>query len=142
MCSSDLGFRQAQVRLAPARLTHCMRWLGSARRAHDTALDYANRREVFGQKLGKHEGVGFMLADNEMDIRTARLSLMQAAWLLDQKGWKGKQRGGAAVDQDHALVLVNRADASGEDIILLAQDMSISVLQSFGIALQSEVCIV
>ena len=49
------GFRQAQVRL-----------------------------EVFGQKLGKHEGVGFMLADNEMDIRTARLSLMQAAWLLDQ----------------------------------------------------------
>ena len=78
------GFRQAQVRLAPARLTHCMRWLGSARRAHDTALDYANRREVFGQKLGKHEGVGFMLADNEMDIRTARLSLMQAAWLLDQ----------------------------------------------------------
>ena len=78
------GFRQAQVRLAPARLTHCMRWLGSARRAHETALDYANRREVFGQKLGKHEGVGFMLADNEMDIRTARLSLMQAAWLLDQ----------------------------------------------------------
>ncbi len=78
------GFRQAQVRLAPARLTHCMRWLGSARRAHDTALDYANRREVFGQKLGKHEGVGFMLADNEMDIRTARPPASGTAGLFDQ----------------------------------------------------------
>lgn len=78
------GFRYAQVRLAPARLTHCMRWLGSARRAHDTAADYANTRMAFGQVLGKHEGVGFMLADNEMDMRTARLSLQQAAWLLDQ----------------------------------------------------------
>jgi acyl-CoA dehydrogenase len=78
------GFRYAQVRLAPARLTHCMRWLGSARRAHDTAADYANTRMAFGQILGKHEGVGFMLADNEMDMRTARLSLQQAAWLLDQ----------------------------------------------------------
>lgn len=65
-----------------------------------------------------------------------------AAWLLDQKGWKGKQRGGAAVHQDHALVLVNRENASGEDILLLAQDMSSSILQSFGIALQTEVRIV
>lgn len=78
------GFRYAQVRLAPARLTHCMRWLGSARRAHDTALDYANTRQAFGQTLGKHEGVGFMLADNEIDMRSARLSLQQASWLLDQ----------------------------------------------------------
>jgi len=78
------GFRYAQVRLAPARLTHCMRWLGSARRAHDTALTYANKRQAFGQSLGRHEGVGFMLADNEIDIRSARLSLQQACWLLDQ----------------------------------------------------------
>ena len=35
------GFRYAQVRLAPARLTHCMRWLGAARRAHDIAAHYA-----------------------------------------------------------------------------------------------------
>src|SRR5439155_11550172 len=33
------GFRYAQARLAPARLTHCMRWLGAARRAHDIATD-------------------------------------------------------------------------------------------------------
>ena len=97
------GFRQAQVRLAPARLTHCMRWLGSARRAHETALDYANRREVFGQKLGKHEGVGFMLADNEMDIRTARLSLMQAAWLLDQGDHAAEESSMAKVQCSEAI---------------------------------------
>jgi alkylation response protein AidB-like acyl-CoA dehydrogenase len=78
------GFRYAQVRLAPARLTHCMRWLGAARRAHQIATDYALRREVFGSKLICHEGVGFMLADNEMDIRMSRLSIMHTAWVLDQ----------------------------------------------------------
>ena len=78
------GFRYAQVRLAPARLTHCMRWLGAARRAHDIASGYAGRREVFGQRLVAHEGVGFMLADNEIDIRMSRLSIWHTAWVLDQ----------------------------------------------------------
>jgi acyl-CoA dehydrogenase len=78
------GFRYAQVRLAPARLTHCMRWLGAAQRAHEIAADYARQREAFGQKLGHHEGVGFMLADNEMDIRTSRLLIWHTAWVLDQ----------------------------------------------------------
>ncbi len=78
------GFRYAQVRLAPARLTHCMRWLGAARRAHEIASGYARKRQVFGQVLGEHEGVGFMLADNEMDIRMARLAIWHTAWVLDQ----------------------------------------------------------
>jgi len=78
------GFRYAQVRLAPARLTHCMRWLGQARRAHDVALDYARRRRAFGKPLCEHEGVGFMLADNDMDLHTARLHIWHTAWLLDQ----------------------------------------------------------
>ncbi len=78
------GFRYAQVRLAPARLTHCMRWLGSARRAHDIATEYARERQAFGKKLGEHQGVSFMLADNEMDIYTARLAIWRTAWSLDQ----------------------------------------------------------
>lgn len=78
------GFRYAQVRLAPARLTHCMRWLGQARRAHDIATEYARTREAFGRVLGKHEGVGFMLADNDMDLQTARLHILHTAWVLDQ----------------------------------------------------------
>ncbi len=78
------GFRYAQVRLAPARLTHCMRWLGQARRAHDAALEYTRQREAFGKPLAEHEGVGFMLADNDMDLQTARLHIWHTAWLLDQ----------------------------------------------------------
>ena len=78
------GFKYAQVRLSPARLTHCMRWLGAVRRAHDVAVDYARRREAFGKPIGEHEGIGFMLADNEMDMHVARLAIWQCAWLLDQ----------------------------------------------------------
>jgi acyl-CoA dehydrogenase len=80
------GFRYAQVRLAPARLTHCMRWLGAARRAHEIATGYALSREAFGRKLIDHEGVGFQLADNEMDIRLSRLSIWHTAWVLDNGG--------------------------------------------------------
>ncbi|MCC4114816.1 acyl-CoA dehydrogenase family protein [Aromatoleum toluclasticum] len=78
------GFKYAQVRLSPARLTHCMRWLGAARRAHDIATDYARRRHAFGRPLGSHEGVGFMLADNEIDLHSARLAIWHTAWVLDQ----------------------------------------------------------
>lgn len=78
------GFKNAQVRLAPARLTHCMRWLGQAQRAQDIAIAYVKKREAFGKVLGEHEGVGFMLADNDMDLQTSRLNIWHTAWLLDQ----------------------------------------------------------
>lgn len=78
------GFRYAQVRLAPARLTHCMRWLGAARRANDIACDYARTRDSFGKRLGEHQGIGFMLADNMMDLHSVRLAIWHCAWVLDQ----------------------------------------------------------
>ena len=78
------GFKYAQVRLSPARLTHCMRWLGAARRAHDVAAEYARKRTAFGKPIGEHEGVGFMLADNEMDLHVARLAIRHCAWVLDR----------------------------------------------------------
>jgi acyl-CoA dehydrogenase len=77
------AFRYVQVRLAPARLTHCMRWLGGANRAHDIATDYAKNREAFGKPLGEHEGVGFMLADNEIDLQQSRLMIWWTARELD-----------------------------------------------------------
>jgi alkylation response protein AidB-like acyl-CoA dehydrogenase len=78
------GFKYAQVRLSPARLTHCMRWLGAARRAHDVAAEYARKRTAFGKPIGEHEGVGFMLADNEIDLHVARLAIRHCAWVLDR----------------------------------------------------------
>jgi len=89
------GFRYVQVRLAPARLTHCMRWLGGAKRAHDIAIGYAREREAFGKPIGEHEGVGFMLADNEMDLQQSRLLIWWAAHVLDQ-GSKGRHESSMA----------------------------------------------
>ena len=63
------GFKYAQVRLAPARLTHCMRWLGACTRANEIATAYAVKRHAFGKPLIDHEGVGFMLADNLIEDR-------------------------------------------------------------------------
>src|SRR5437899_9100314 len=54
------------------------------KRAHDIAWDYARRRTGFGKPLGEHEGVGFMLADNEMDIHQSRLVIWHTAWVLYQ----------------------------------------------------------
>ena len=77
------GFQLAQVRLAPARLTHCMRWLGACIRANEIAADYACRREAFGKPLVDHEGVGFMLAENLIDLKQAELMIDWCAEVLD-----------------------------------------------------------
>ncbi len=77
------GFRYAQVRLSPARLSHCMRWLGACVRANDIAVDYACRRHAFGKPLIDHEGVGFMLAENMIDLRQAELMIDWCAGVLD-----------------------------------------------------------
>lgn len=80
---SGEGFRYAQVRLSPARLSHCMRWLGACRRANEIATDYANHRQAFGKTLIDHEGVGFMLAENMIDLKQAELMIDWCAGVLD-----------------------------------------------------------
>ncbi|MBB3358038.1 MULTISPECIES: acyl-CoA dehydrogenase family protein [unclassified Novosphingobium] len=77
------GFKYAQIRLSPARLSHCMRWLGACQRANEIASDYANRRMAFGKPLIDHEGVGFMLAENLIDLKQAELMIDWCASVLD-----------------------------------------------------------
>jgi len=77
------GFRYAQVRLSPARLSHCMRWLGGCIRAHEVAAAYAVRRRAFGKPLIDHEGVGNMLADNLIDLKQSELLIDWCAGVLD-----------------------------------------------------------
>jgi acyl-CoA dehydrogenase len=89
------GFRYAQVRLAPARLTHCERWLGTARRAYDIALDYVAGREAFGQPLGELGMVQEKLARSLIDLETSRLMVWHCAWALDQ-GRSGKHESSMA----------------------------------------------
>ena len=83
------ALRYAQMRLAPARLTHCMRWLGAASRVQSIAVEHARTRTAFGKPLGEHQGVSFMLADNEIAIQQCRLAIWWACWTLDQ-GAKGR----------------------------------------------------
>ncbi|MGI4802632.1 MAG: acyl-CoA dehydrogenase family protein [Janthinobacterium lividum] len=80
---SGEGFKYAQVRLAPARLTHCMRWHGAATRAQEIATAYAVKRHAFGKPLVDHEGVGFMLADNLIDLKQSELMIDWCAGVLD-----------------------------------------------------------
>lgn len=86
----DHGFRYAQVRLGPARTTHVMRWLGSANRAHDVALDHVAQREAFGAKLGDLGMIQKMVADNEIDLAATRALLLRACWELDQGDTAGQ----------------------------------------------------
>lgn len=83
------ALRYAQLRLAPARLTHCMRWLGAAARAQSIAVEHARTRTGFGKPLGEHQGVSFMIADNEIALQQCRLAIWWACWTLDT-GAKGR----------------------------------------------------
>jgi acyl-CoA dehydrogenase len=79
----DKGFEYAQVRLGPARTTHCMRWLGTARRAADIAAERAVTRAAFGGRLGDLGMVQQLLADNEIDIEASRALILKTCWDLD-----------------------------------------------------------
>lgn len=96
------GFAYAQVRLSPARLSHCMRWHGVATRAQEIATEYACRRSAFGKLLIDHEGVGFMLAENMIDLRQAAQMIDWCADVLD-----GGKHGG--VESSMTKVAVSEA---------------------------------
>ena len=81
--ASGEGFKYAQIRLSPARLSHCMRWHGACVRANEIATAYAVKRHAFGKPLIDHEGVGFQLADNLIDLKQSELMIDWCAGVLD-----------------------------------------------------------
>ncbi|CAB3667482.1 (R)-benzylsuccinyl-CoA dehydrogenase [Achromobacter denitrificans] len=85
------GLKLTQIRLGPARLTHCMRWLGLSRRAMAVAVDYVGQRSSFGQKLAEREGVQWLLGEAAMQIEIGRLLTMRAAVRLDQGDYARKE---------------------------------------------------
>jgi len=96
------GFKLAQVRLGPARLTHCMRWLGIAQRALEIAVDRAKERDAFGKKLAEHQSIQWMIADSEIELHASRLMVMQAAW---------KHEGGSEIRHESSICKVFVAEA-------------------------------
>ena len=85
------GLKFAQIRLGIARLTHCMRWLGLAKRALEVATDYVSEREAFGTKLSDRESVQWLLGEAAMEIQVGRLLTMHAAWKLEQGDFARKE---------------------------------------------------
>ena len=97
------GLKVTQVRLGQARLTHCMRWLGMARRALEIAAGYVDKRESFGTTLAKHEGVQWLLGEAAMAVEIGRLLTAKAAWKLDQGDFARKEVSMAKVQVADAL---------------------------------------
>ena len=85
------GLRVTQIRLGPARLTHCMRWLGFAKRCMEVAQAYVAEREGFGIKLADRESVQIRLGEVAQQIQIGRLLTVHAAWMLDQGGRARKE---------------------------------------------------
>lgn len=85
------GLKVTQIRLGIARLTHCMRWLGLARRSLEIALAHVADREAFGEPLARRESVRWLLGEAAMDIQSGRLLTMHAAWMLDQGRFARKE---------------------------------------------------
>jgi len=85
------GLKVTQIRLGTARLTHCMRWLGLARRSMDIAAEYVSRREALGGKLAARESVQWLLGEAAMQIEIGRLLVMRAAAKIDRGEFARKE---------------------------------------------------
>ncbi|MFY3550076.1 acyl-CoA dehydrogenase family protein [Achromobacter insolitus] len=77
------GLEYAQLRLEPARLSHCMRYIGRARRALETAQAYVMQRESFGSRLADLQQIQAMVADSHIDLHAARLMTLDCADRMD-----------------------------------------------------------
>lgn len=113
LLGEGLGLKVTQMRLGPARLTHCMRWLGLAKRCTEIARDYAERREGFGIRLADRESIQIKLGDLAMGIEIGRLLVMKAAWALDQGSFARKEVSMAKI---HVANLLHKAADVGIQI--------------------------
>ena len=78
------GFALAQKRLVPARLTHCMRWLGLTDRTLELCRPYVGTRVSFGKTLAHHQAIQKMLADAALGVHAGNLMTFHCAWMLEQ----------------------------------------------------------
>ncbi len=85
------GLRVTQIRLGVARLTHCMRWLGLAKRSLSIAVAHARERESGGQPLIERESIRMLLGEAALRVECGRLLTMKAALELDSGGKARKE---------------------------------------------------
>ena len=80
------GFILSQVRLGPGRIHHAARWLGEADRAFEMMCERTKSRFSFGKPYSQHQMVQDYIAESSIDIETAKLLTLKAAWTMDQLG--------------------------------------------------------
>ena len=106
LLGEGLGLKVTQMRLGPARLTHCMRWLGLSKRCMEIAAEYAGRRHGFGVRLADRESIQIKMGDLAMGIETGRLLVMKAAWEIERGGFARKEVSMAKI---HVANLLHKA---------------------------------
>jgi len=79
------GHLLGQARLGPARLAHCMRWIGQAEVALDMMVDRSLNRFAHGSLLAEKQGIQWMIADSAMELYQAKLMVLHAAYKIDNK---------------------------------------------------------
>ncbi len=99
------GFRLAQRRLVPARLTHCMRWLGLADRTLELCKPYVGTRVSFGKTLAHHQAIQKMLADAALGVHAGNLMTFHCAWMLEQ-GLAKESRTYSSMCKNHVAKLL------------------------------------
>jgi len=77
------GFAIANGRLSAQRIPYAAQCLGVAIAAHQMAVEYSKIRETFNKPLAARQGIQWMLVDNEIDLRTAKLTVLEAATKAD-----------------------------------------------------------
>ena len=77
------GHLLGQARLGPARLAHCMRWIGQAETALEMMVDRSLERYSHGSLLAEKQGIQWMIADSTMELYQAKLMVLHAAYLID-----------------------------------------------------------
>ncbi len=77
------GHLLGQARLGPARLAHCMRWIGQIERARELLVDRAEKRELHGAPLAEKQAIQWMMADSAMELYSAKLMVLHAAYKIE-----------------------------------------------------------
>ena len=99
------GLRLAQKRLVPARLTHCMRWLGLADRTLSLCKQYITTRQSFGKLLAQHQLIQHMIAENASAIHAGNLMTFHCAWMLE-RGLAKEARPYSSMTKNHVARLL------------------------------------
>jgi acyl-CoA dehydrogenase len=78
------GHRLGQARLGPARLAHCMRWIGNAEIALEMLTQRALDRRLHGGVLADKQLIQAMMAESAMELYAAKLMVLHAAYLIEK----------------------------------------------------------